>query len=234
MHLCSVIFCEFAIDNFITQIHYQCACDRCSACGSARTLVVLVLKSSCIHFWLCRLDLMCLSCIQEFKSLPNSKPPWSQFALWLWIAAKCVRYFYPESVISLDLSRCGLLAKAITCSWPGGAGGVGTQPWVQREGWRRRGRGTERCVAFVPALILLWKKERDMEEGSRRKRRRRRRSGTCEESSETESASPAKEKTGEGGRECMKTRGEEECETRRERKQIRRHESWTGEIDKET
>lgn len=53
-----------------------------------------------------------------------------------------------------------------------------------------------------------------MEAGSRRKRRRRR-SGRCKASSETKSASPAK--TGEGGRECMKIRGEEEFKCDREK-----------------
>lgn len=53
------------------------------------------------------------------KELP---PPWSQFALELWIAAKCASYFYPESMVSLDLSRCRSLAEAIACTWPVGPG----------------------------------------------------------------------------------------------------------------
>ncbi len=44
-----------------------------------------------------------------------------------------------------------------------------------------------------------------MKAGSRRKRWRRR-SGGCEDSSETKSAGPVGEKTGEGGRKRMKTR----------------------------
>lgn len=50
-----------------------------------------------------------------------------------------------------------------------------------------------------------------MEAGNWRKRGRRRR-GRCKDSSETKAASPVKEKTGEGGTECMKIRGEEACE----------------------
>lgn len=49
-----------------------------------------------------------------------------------------------------------------------------------------------------------------MEAGSRRKRRRR--SSRYMDSSETKSASPVKEKTGEGGRECIETRGMDACE----------------------
>lgn len=57
-----------------------------------------------------------------------------------------MRYFYTESMISLELCRCGLLAKAIAYSWPVGAGGVGTQPWVPREGWRKIGRDVCLCA----------------------------------------------------------------------------------------
>lgn len=49
-------------------------------------------------------------------------------------------------------------------------------------------------------------REREMEAASRRKRWRRR--GRSKDSFETKAASPVKAKTGEGGKECMKTTGE--------------------------
>lgn len=112
--------------------------------GLARMMAFLVLKLPFIHFF----ALQIVSDVFVFKSsnpcptasnMLQRSPP-CQFAHWLWIEAKCVRYFYPESMISLDLSWCGLLAKAIACTWPVCAGGVGTQPWVLREGWREGGR----------------------------------------------------------------------------------------------
>lgn len=70
--------------------------------------------------------------VQILGTVIQLLPPQSQFALWLWLAAKCVRYFYPESVISLDLSWCRSLAEVIACTWPAGTGGVGTQHWAHR------------------------------------------------------------------------------------------------------
>lgn len=67
------------------------------------------------------------------------------------------------------------------------------------------------CVLYKRAFFLLRTKEREMEAGSRRKKRRRRR-GRCKDPSETKAGIPVKEKTGDGGGDCMRTRGEEACE----------------------
>lgn len=72
------------------------------------------------------------------------------------------------------------------------------------------------CVLYKLAIFLLGVMEREKEASrSRRKmwrrKKRRRRRGRCEESSETNAGCPVKEKT-EGGRDCMKARGEEACE----------------------
>lgn len=56
-----------------------------------------------------------------------------------------------------------------------------------------------------------------MEAGSRRKRRRRR-SGRCKDSSETRSASPVEEKTGEGGRGVHENKRGGSVRVRRERR----------------
>lgn len=78
-----------------------------------------------------------------------------------------------------------------------------------REGEECRGRCV--CVCGVCSFFTRNEGEGVMEAESGRKRLRRRR-GRCKDSFETKTASSVKEKTGEGGRKCMKTTEVEACE----------------------
>lgn len=68
-----------------------------------------------------------------------------------------VRYFYPAPVISLDLSRCGLQAKAIACSWPVGCRRRGHTSMGAEEGMKE-GRQCNielRASVFVRARVSV-------------------------------------------------------------------------------
>lgn len=139
------------------EISYNCMRDWFGLCG-CRKLSVVLLKSPLINFLtmlklFSRLDPCPTACnMLQMTPCPHPLKP---VCTWLWIEAKCMRYFYPESMISLDLSWCRLLAKAIACTWPVGAGGVGTQPQALSEGWNEGGIGMQRCLC----VLLLWNQE---------------------------------------------------------------------------
>ena len=96
-------------------------------------------------------------------------------------------------MISLDLSRSRSLAEVIACTWPVHMGGMGIKHWELRQDEGRE-EGEKWWEVLVCVCVVLGA----MEGGRRSKRRIPLRSRL-----------PAlvKEKTGEGGRECMKTRG---------------------------
>lgn len=72
------------------------------------------------------------------------------------------------------------------------------------------------CVFYKQDLILLGRKKRDG--GKEQEVDLKEEEGRCSDSFETKASSPIKENTGEEGKDCMKTRGQEVRKTDRERK----------------